>query len=112
MNTKDLINLLEGIIQEEKKIKREQDKDNIYQYQFEIHKYLEELRKRDLNVIVAVSNGDCEREGVYAPSKDGKIDFDKAIPIKEGEKFPDGGHDWIQVAYLPLPRINIRGASR
>jgi len=62
-------------------------------------KFLEKLRRADQDSVVKCHNGECEREGIYAPdpNKDGNIDYRRARRFREGEAFPDGNDDWIQV---------------
>lgn len=64
-----------------------------------ISKFLEKMKRENQDLIVKCHNGDCEREGIYAPdpNKDGNIDFRRARRFREGEPFPDGNDDWIHV---------------
>ncbi len=70
-----------------------------------INEYIQYLQQLDSNSVVAVSNGECEDDGVYAPVReDGGIDIHRAKPFRADEPFPDDGHDWIRVSYLDSPR--------
>ena len=55
-------------------------------------------QKESDDALVMCSNGDCEREGYYAPvDGNGNIDFKRVRRFREEEPFPEGG-DWIQTS--------------
>ena len=108
MKIKDLISLLEPIAQKEQNAKKKNHfRDAVYG-EFSVLDYLKDLKKMDPNSIVSFSNGECEQPGVYAPSKDGKIDFDRAKPVKEGDAFPSDWKEWVRIAYLPIMQVAQR----
>ena len=61
---------------------------------------LETLKKdeqEDPDGLVTSSNGECERDGLYAPVDDnGNIDFTESSPFREGDLLPEG--QWIEIS--------------
>lgn len=94
MKRKDLIKELEKL-----KTMNINDGNERFSGRLILTRFIEKLKEDELNKpngLAMVSNGECEHDGVYAPQKDGEIDFRKAKPFKEGDSFPDDG-DWVQV---------------
>lgn len=65
--------------------------------------FIEEILKNDPNGLVALSNGECEQPGIYAPKTDDGIDLSRSKPFREGEAFPDD-NDWIHVGYIRIEK--------